>query len=410
MSTDVPPQSLHLLLVEDDPTIAASVLTALHDAMASGSTAFSATHVEALAPALTALVSRRYDAVLLDLTLPGSSGPEVVRCVRETAPDVPIVVLAAGDDEALALDAVEGGAQDVVSKCRVDAPALTGALRYAFERGARERRLREREAELRHAQKMEAVGRLAGGVAHGFNNLLTVVQCNVESVLATLGHDHPCATEVREVEAAVRRAADLTQQLLAVGRRQMLRPRPLDVGALVAGSEGMLRRTLGERILLMTAVDPALWMVRADPAQLGQVLLDLARNARDAMPDGGILTVETANVALAGADARRLRLAPGQYVALTVRDSGAGMSADVRARIFEPFFTTKPRGDGAGLGLSTVLGIVEQSGGRVSCDSAPGRGSTFTVYLPRHGAAAPADETLAAMSEARDGALAGVAA
>jgi signal transduction histidine kinase len=168
----------------------------------------------------------------------------------------------------------------------------------------------------------------------------------------------------------------------------------VDASALVLGAEAMLREAVGAGIEVVTNASPALWTVRADAGRLTQVLLDLALNARDAMPCGGTLMVETANVDLAGADARRLRVAPGQYVALTVRDTGTGMSAEVRSRIFEPFFTTSPRGERAGLGLSAVLGTVEQSGGRVWCDSVPGGGSAFIVYLPRHARAMPPGETV----------------
>jgi PAS domain S-box-containing protein len=246
----------------------------------------------------------------------------------------------------------------------------------------RQRRLEE---ELRQAQRIEAVGRLAGGVAHDFNNLLTAILGYTQLVLREMGPDDANRADVEEIKRAGDRAAALTQQLLAFSRRQVLQPRVIDVNALVADMEKMLRRLIGEDIDLVADLGHEVGRVRADAGQLEQVILNLALNARDAMPRGGRLTIETADVELAEHAVAGVPIAPGRYVQLRVSDTGVGMDAATRARVFEPFFTTKATGRGTGLGLATVYGIVKQSDGYIVADSEPDRGTTFAVYLPRIG-------------------------
>jgi two-component system cell cycle sensor histidine kinase/response regulator CckA len=244
---------------------------------------------------------------------------------------------------------------------------------------------RELEEQLRQSQRLEAVGQLAGGVAHDFNNLLTVITSYAALLLEDLDPSHPRRNDVQEIVKAADRAASLTQQLLAFGRRQLLQPRVLDVNHTVTELQRMLRRLLTTDIELVTVLDPDLCSVRADPGQLEQVLMNLVVNARDAMPDGGTVTIETANVEIDDGSARRhgSGVKPGSYVRLAVSDTGHGMDEDTQAHIFEPFFTTKEAGKGTGLGLSTVYGIVTQSGGFVSCASERGRGASFKVFLPQ---------------------------
>ena len=243
---------------------------------------------------------------------------------------------------------------------------------------------RQLEEEARQSRKLETAGRLAGGVAHDFNNLLTAILGTSELLLAGLAPGTAEREDVEEIKRAATRAANLTRQLLAFSRRQVLQPRTLDLNQLVHGVETMLRRLIGEHITLGTRAAEHLWRVRADPGQLEQVIVNLCVNARDAMPTGGTLVVETDNVHFPGAAHGAEAIMPaGPYVLLTVTDTGTGMEPQTLGHIFEPFFTTKEPGRGTGLGLATVYGIVKQSGGFIFVDTEPGRGSRFRIYLPR---------------------------
>ena len=243
---------------------------------------------------------------------------------------------------------------------------------------------RRLEEELHHSQKMDAIGRLAGGVAHDFNNILTAIGCVSELVLASLDASDARRAEIEEIRRAARRAAALTRQLLAFSRKQVLQPRVFDLVHVVEDIERMLHRLIGEDVHLTTEIPSHLWPVRADPGQLEQVIMNLAINARDAMPNGGELAIVAANVSLTAPQPHEHGVVvPGEYVVLRVRDTGSGMNAATRAQIFEPFFTTKPPGKGTGLGLSTAYGVVKQSGGHIVVESEVGVGTTFLIYLPR---------------------------
>ncbi len=244
--------------------------------------------------------------------------------------------------------------------------------------------LHETEQQLRTAQKMEAIGRLAGGVAHDFNNLLLVISAYTDLAIEALPPDSPVIADLDEVRRAGERAVGLTRQLLAFSRRQVLRPEAVDVNALVSGLEKMLSRLLGEDILLRFTPGRPVGAVKADVGQIEQVVVNLAINARDAMPNGGTLSITTANAEIdAEAASHMLGLSPGSYVRIAVADTGTGMDEATIGRIFEPFFTTKSAGKGTGLGLATAYGIVNQSGGHIRVQSRLGEGSRFEIFLPR---------------------------
>jgi hypothetical protein len=243
---------------------------------------------------------------------------------------------------------------------------------------------RRLEDQLRQSQKMEAVGMLAGGIAHDFNNLLTIISGYSQLILVSLESKDPNRHAAEQIMKAGERAAALTRQLLAFSRRQVLQPRVLDLNKLVGSLSSMMQRLLGEDVDLRLMLPADLGRVSADPGQIEQVLMNLSVNSRDAMAKGGVLTIETANVVLdEGYASRHIGLKPGPYILLAVSDNGSGMDAATKARLFEPFFTTKGPGRGTGLGLSTVFGIVKQSGGSVDVYSEPGRGTSVKVYLPR---------------------------
>ena len=272
------------------------------------------------------------------------------------------------------------GRFEVVVRSLVDVPAVAGLVVNARD-VTEQRHLQE---QLAQAQKLECIGRLAGGVAHDFNNLLVSILGNADFLERGLGPDHPQLEEVREIRQAGERARDLTGQLLAVARRQIIAPRTVDLNEVVREAEKLLRRLIGEDVAVAVRLTPGPWSARADAGQLQQVLLNLAVNARDAMPRGGLLTLETENVVTTAAwAAAHPGAAPGPHVLLKVTDTGEGMSEEVQRHLFEPFFTTKAVGKGTGLGLATVYGIVKQAGGQITLRSRPGAGTTFEIHLPR---------------------------
>ena len=266
-------------------------------------------------------------------------------------------------------------------------PAVAGVVVTVRDESARRRAeaaLRERDEQLRQVQKMDAVGRLAGGIAHDFNNVLTAIRCSAELLLSDIEEGTPAWDDAQEILRSSGRAAELTGQLLTFSRRRVTEAADVDVNAVVSDMQRMLDRLLDKGIVIKLDLGRLGGAVRIDPGQLQQVVMNLAVNARDAMPDGGMLGIETRHVEIGAGDVagRRAGLTPGRYVALSVRDTGHGMDGDTLARLFEPFFTTKPKGQGTGLGLSIVYGIVRQCGGQVDVASVPGVGTTFTVLLP----------------------------
>ena len=256
------------------------------------------------------------------------------------------------------------------------------AMAIAFISDISQRKLLEEQ--LTHSQKMEAVGRLAGGVAHDINNMLTVISGYNRMMLDEMSEDDALRSNAQEIQLAADRAAALTNQLLAFSRRQVMRPRVLNANSVLAETEKMLRRIIGEDIVLTLNLAPDAGNIRADPGHVEQAIVNLVLNARDAMPNGGNLTIETVNTVLDDNYARtHLGVTPGDFVMITVSDTGHGMDAETRRHIFEPFYTTKPKGKGTGLGLATVYGMVKQSGGDIWVYSEPGQGTTFKLYFPR---------------------------
>jgi PAS domain S-box-containing protein len=262
--------------------------------------------------------------------------------------------------------------------------AVQGSARDITERKRAEEALRASQLQLQQSQKLEAIGQLAGGVAHDFNNMLTAIMGYTDLSLRRVGLENPIRRNLEETKKAAERAASLVRQLLAFSRKQILEPKVLDLNDVVKDMQKMLTRLIGENIKLATRLETDLGSVKADPCQVEQIIVNLVVNARDAMPRGGRVTIETANVSLdAQTAAKHVAVNQGEYVMLAVSDTGSGMDQETQARIFEPFFTTKEVGKGTGLGLSTVYGIVKQSGGNIWVYSEPGFGTVFKVYLPR---------------------------
>ena len=278
--------------------------------------------------------------------------------------------------------------------------AVAAQLGSVIEHKQAEDALRRSEEQLRHAQKMEAVGRLAGGVAHDFNNILTVINGYSDVLLRRMDESDKNRRIIEEIQKGGERAAGLTRQLLAFSRKQVLQPKVLDLNTVVSGMEKMVRRLIGEDVALHTGFDSPLWKVKTDPGQIEQVILNLAVNARDAMPDVGTLTIETSNVVIEASNDPGLReLDPGKYVMLVVTDTGFGISDQVKTHLFEPFFTTKGLGKGTGLGLATCYGIVKQSGGNIRVQSEVGKGTSMKVYLPAVEETSSPDKTDTAVKE-----------
>ncbi len=261
---------------------------------------------------------------------------------------------------------------------------MRSAVEDITERRQTQEALRKSEEQLRQWQKVEAIGRLAGGVAHDFNNLLMTIKGCSELLLNAFDRRDPRREEVEEILKAADRATSLTRQLLAFGRRQVLQPQLLDLNSIVMNMDKMLRRLIGEDVQLITSLDSELWSVKVDPGMIEQVIMNLVVNSRDALPNGGKLTIETSNVVHDEEYASaHISVKPGHYVMVAVSDNGCGMDKEIQSHLFEPFFTTKEKGRGSGLGLSTVYGIIKQSGGNIWAYSEPGQGTTFKIYLPR---------------------------
>ena len=368
-----------ILLIDDDPQAQALIEMALIDAHFERKIEV----VTTAAVGLERIKADHHDIYLVDQRLPDGTGLDVIRAAKDLGADKPFILMTGYGSGALDEAALREGAADYVEKHLVGAH-LERSIRYALRNWQASRALQDREEQLRQSQKMEAIGRLAGGVAHDFNNLLTAVIGYTDMIAERANLDPETAREVGEIRLAADRGAALTRQLLAFSRKQLLNPTVLNVNDSVAGLLHMLPRLIGDHIHTDARLAAGLGFVKADASQLEQVIVNLVLNARDAMPTGGYVTIETANIELTEdrLSAEGLVLEPGPYVMLSITDTGVGMDETTRAHAFEPFFTTKEKGKGTGLGLATVYAIIDQSGGGIAMDTAPERGTSIRIYLP----------------------------
>jgi two-component system, cell cycle sensor histidine kinase and response regulator CckA len=346
------------------------------------------TRVDSGADLRTALIDRDWDVVISDHNMPGFSGEEALKLVKLFDPDLPFIVVSGTRGEEHAVEAMRAGASDFIVKNRLHrlAPVVEREL-VASSLRAEQRRiaaaLEETQQQLRESQQLEAMGRLAGGVAHDFNNLVAAILSYADLILHSLPPGDAHRDDVEEIKRAGRHAAELTRQLVAFSRQQVLHKAVLNLNEVVHDEIVVLERLLGPAVSIDLRLHPALWFTKVDRSQIEQVLINLATNARDAMPDGGTLTIATANVVVPTEPTGPQITVPGQYVRLEVRDTGVGIPEADRKKVFDPFFTTKELGKGTGLGLATVYGIVRQSGGSIDFETEVGRGTTFRIHLPR---------------------------
>ena len=335
-----------------------------------------------------ALGTRSWDVVISDHNMPGFSGDEALALVRRVNPDVPFIVVSGTRGEEHAVAAMRAGANDFIVKNRLHrlAPVVEREIQASSVR-AKQRQtlaaLEESKRELAESQRLESIGRLAGGVAHDFNNLIAAIMSYADLVLQAMPPKDQARSDVEEIKRASRRAADLTRQLLMFSRQQIEQKSQIRLNEVIHDSMSLLQNLVGPTVSIELRFHLQLWNVRADRVQAEQVLMNLATNARDAMPEGGTLTLSTDNIVVHAGDPSARPPEPGEYVKLQATDTGTGVPVEVQAKIFEPFFTTKEVGKGTGLGLATVYGIVRQSGGYIYVDSDAGQGATFTVFLPR---------------------------
>jgi len=382
---------LHILHLEDDPTDAVIVQSVLE----AGGIACATIRAQNRDDFVAALERGGMDLILSDSSMPAFDGMSALKIARAQRPAMPFIFVSGTMSEAQAVDSLQNGATDYVLKEHLSrlAPVVRRAMREVEDRAERQRL----ETRFIEAQKMEAIGQLAGGVAHDFNNILEVIMGYCDLMTEEFDLDEKIKGYLETIRSASVRAAGLTHQLLGFSRRHKAQLVVLDLNDVVKDLCQMLPRLIDENIEVAVVFGEKTGRVKADPVRIGQVLMNLAINARDAMPNGGKLSITTGNVTL---DERHARAHPGaksgDYVMLSVRDTGTGMTGEVKARLFEAFFTTKPKGKGTGLGLATCQTIVRQFGGHIEVCSEAGQGATFKIYFPRAGQLPRGRETWAA--------------
>ncbi|MCH7626290.1 MAG: response regulator [Chloroflexi bacterium] len=371
---------IRVLLVDDDEDDIIIARDLLSDIDESG---FQLDWVSSYDDGLKEIGRDQHDVYLVDFRLGPGDGLQLIRDALENGSKKPLILLTGQGDREVDVEAMRAGASDYLVKGQIDANLLERSIRYSIERKRVEAERAVLEEQLLQSQKLESVGQLAGGIAHDFNNLMTPIVGYSQMALMTLPQGCRERGYIQEIQKAAERASRLVQQLLAFSRRQMVQPKVIDLNDLIINIDKMLRRLIDEDIELVLLPTPGLKLVKIDPSQFEQVLVNLTINARDAMADGGTLIIETSNVSFDnGYFEGHNDITPGTYVMLAVSDTGVGMSKDVKTRIFEPFFTTKDAGTGTGLGLSTCYGIIAQNSGFIWVYSEPGQGTTFKIYLP----------------------------
>jgi two-component system cell cycle sensor histidine kinase/response regulator CckA len=378
---------LHVLMIEDSEDDAALLLRELRQ----GNYDVEFERVDLPDALKTALEARSWDLVVSDFSMPHFSGTDALRLLRATGSDVPFIFVSGTIGEETAVAALQDGAQDYLMKTNLKrlVPAVQRALREVEER----RQRKQMEQQVQQLRKFEAIGKLAGGIAHDFNNMIGVMLGWAEMGCEEAPPGSRLHHHFQKIQDQAFWAARLTAQLLAFARRQVLQPRKTNLNTLVIEGMSLLRRVIGEQIDVRVVAAPDLSVTLVDPTQIEQVLMNLCLNARDAMPHGGQLIIETKNIQIGEEYCRHHPYArQGSYVLLVVSDTGVGMDAATREHVFEPFFTTKDVGKGTGLGLSTVYGVVKQHGGFILLDSEIGKGTAFRIYLPAGSGAAEAPE------------------
>jgi signal transduction histidine kinase len=375
---------LRVLILEDSERDAAILIRELKRAGYD----LTCERVESESAMVSALATRTWDLVLSDYAMPQFNALAAVRLLAKADLDLPFIVVSGSVGEEAAVELMREGAHDFLFKSKLTRmiPVIERELREAGRRAQH----RDVQARLRQMEKIEALGQLTGGIAHDFNNILAVIVGMTELVAASVADDPNVSAMVKQIDESAERGAQLVQRLLSFARKRPLETRVLDLNATVAHVTSVLERTLGEHIVMESVAAENLWPALADPSQLEDAILNLAVNARDAMPKGGRLVIETCNVHLdEDYAAQNADVVPGDYAAIIVADSGTGMSPEIIEHVFEPFFTTKEVGRGTGLGLSMVYGFVKQSGGHVKVYSEVGHGTSVKLYLPKATQQAP---------------------
>lgn len=334
---------------------------------------------------LKAVAEKKWDFIICDYFMPGFTGMDVLAMLKKAGNEAPVIIVSGAMQEETAVASMRAGARDYLMKGNLTRllPVVQREIDEHRRRKEAEAALVQKEKQVLQAQRIESIARLAGGIAHDFNNILAVISACTESLMSDLPKDQPPHEECNVILDTVKKGADLTRQLLAFSRKQVLKPEVIDINRTIENLKKMLIRVIGEDIELVAELRAEVPHVKADPSQVEQVIMNLVTNARDAMPNGGKITIATDTFIIDQEFARKYQsIQAGPHVMLTISDTGGGMDEETQSRIFEPFFTTKETGKGTGLGLSTVYGIVKQSAGSIWVSSKIGVGSKFTIYLP----------------------------